>query len=111
MQVRSTHTRGLLLAGSESRSQAGLRAVPILRQEAELSSSPSLSDSQTILRLSARCWLRLGEGLKLLFDIFASRAQAYPTNTKNDLRSSADITNTKKLRRLAADLLTLPSSP
>jgi hypothetical protein len=44
---------------------------------------------------------------KILFDILASRAQEYPGNATIDFKASADITNTKKVRRLAAVLLPL----
>jgi hypothetical protein len=47
---------------------------------------------------------------KILFDILASRAQEYPRNARSYFKASADITNTKKVRRLAAVLLPLPSS-
>jgi hypothetical protein len=39
---------------------------------------------------------------KLLFDILESRAQENPRNATSDFKASADITNTKKVRRLAA---------
>jgi hypothetical protein len=39
---------------------------------------------------------------KILFDILAFRAQEYPGNAAIDFKASADITNTKKVRRLAA---------
>jgi hypothetical protein len=47
---------------------------------------------------------------KIFFDILASRAQEYPRNATSDFKASADITNTKKVRRLAAVLLPPPSS-
>jgi hypothetical protein len=57
---------------------------------------------------------------KILFDILAPRAQEYPRNATSDFKASPDITNAKKVRRLAAVcsslqqfaavLLPLPSS-
>jgi hypothetical protein len=43
-------------------------------------------------------------------DILASHAEECPGNATSDFKASADITNTKKVRRLAAVLLPLPSS-
>jgi hypothetical protein len=39
---------------------------------------------------------------KILFDTLVSRAQEYPRNGTSDFKALADITNTEKVRRLAA---------
>jgi hypothetical protein len=46
----------------------------------------------------------------ILVDILASRAREYPRNATSDSKVSANITKTKRVRRLAAVLLPLPST-
>jgi hypothetical protein len=63
--VRNVLCARLLLGGSEYRAQAGLRAVPILRQEAELSRSHSFVRCHRALWTSADLFGRGNKGLSV----------------------------------------------